>query len=114
LKFLAEKVGSETLLSQIIKRVQEAQGSKAPIQKLVDKIASVFVPVVLGIAVVTFFSWMVLGGTNAFSYALITSVSVLVIACPCALGLATPTAIMVGIGKAAEEGMLLKMLKVWN
>lgn len=108
LKFLAEKVGSETLLSQIIKRVQEAQGSKAPIQKLVDKIASVFVPVVLGIAIVTFISWMVFGGTNAFSYALITSVSVLVIACPCALGLATPTAIMVGIGKAAEEGMLIK------
>ncbi|MDE1206313.1 heavy metal translocating P-type ATPase [Tenacibaculum larymnensis] len=107
-QFTAEKVGGETLLSQIIKMVQQAQGSKAPVQKLVDKIAGIFVPVVLGISIVTFIVWMSLGGANAFSQALLTSVAVLVIACPCALGLATPTAIMVGIGKGAENNILIK------
>ncbi|WP_452600754.1 heavy metal translocating P-type ATPase [Pontimicrobium sp. MEBiC06410] len=107
-QFIAEKVGGETLLSQIIKMVQEAQGSKASVQKLVDKIASVFVPIVLGISIITFIVWMFVGGENAFSQALLTSVAVLVIACPCALGLATPTAIMVGIGKGAENNILIK------
>jgi Cu2+-exporting ATPase len=107
-QFTAEKVGGETLLSQIIKMVQEAQGSKAPVQKLVDKIAGIFVPVVLGISIITFIVWMSVGGDNAFSQALLTSVAVLVIACPCALGLATPTAIMVGIGKGAENNILIK------
>ena len=107
-QFKAEKVGGETLLSQIIKMVQEAQGSKAPVQKLVDKIAGIFVPIVLGISIVTFIVWMSVGGDNAFSQALLTSVAVLVIACPCALGLATPTAIMVGIGKGAENNILIK------
>ncbi|MFD2886939.1 heavy metal translocating P-type ATPase [Chitinophaga cymbidii] len=107
-QFKAEKVGTDTLLAQIIKMVQEAQGSKAPVQKLVDKIAGVFVPVVIGIAILTFISWMVLGGDNAFTHALLTSVTVLVIACPCALGLATPTAIMVGVGKGAENNILIK------
>lgn len=107
-KFIAEKVGSETMLAQIIKMVQEAQGSKAPVQKLVDKIASIFVPIVIGLSIITFISWMLLGGENAFSHALLTSITVLVIACPCALGLATPTAIMVGIGKGAENQILIK------
>ncbi|MBN3518948.1 copper-translocating P-type ATPase [Algoriphagus lutimaris] len=106
--FKADKVGSETLLSQIIKRVQEAQGSKAPVQKLADKIASIFVPIVIGIAIITFLTWMILGGKDAFTHALLTSVAVLVIACPCALGLATPTAIMVGVGKGAENNILIK------
>ena len=107
-QFVAEKVGSDTLLAHIIKMVQEAQGSKAPVQKLVDKIAGIFVPVVMGIAVLTFAIWMTLGGENAFTHALLTSVTVLVIACPCALGLATPTAIMVGVGKGAENNILIK------
>ena len=107
-QFTAEKVGGETLLSQIIKMVQEAQGSKAPVQKLVDKIAGIFVPIVLAISIITFIVWMFVGGDNAFSQALLTSVAVLVIACPCALGLATPTAIMVGIGKGAENNILIK------
>ncbi len=107
-RFKAEKVGAETLLSQIIKMVQEAQGSKAPVQKLVDKIAGIFVPVVIGISILTFILWMVLGGENAFTHALLTAVTVLVIACPCALGLATPTAIMVGVGKGAENNILIK------
>lgn len=106
--FTAEKVGEQTLLAQIIHMVQEAQGSKAPVQKLVDKIAGIFVPVVIGIAILTFIAWMVLGGDNAFTHALLTSVTVLVIACPCALGLATPTAIMVGVGKGAENNILIK------
>ena len=105
---VAQKVGGETILAQIIKMVQEAQGSKPPVQKLADKIASIFVPVVLGIASVTFVLWIILGGENALSQALLATVSVLVIACPCALGLATPTAIMVGIGKGAENGILIK------
>jgi Cu2+-exporting ATPase len=104
----AQKVGDETLLAQIIKMVQEAQGSKAPIQKNVDKIASVFVPTVMIIAVVTFIVWMVSGVENSFTYGLLSAITVLVIACPCALGLATPTAIMVGIGKGAQLGILIK------
>ncbi|NLR67450.1 copper-translocating P-type ATPase [Chitinophaga varians] len=107
-RFKADKVGADTLLSHIIKMVQEAQGSKAPVQKLVDKIAGIFVPVVIGIAILTFITWMVFGGDNAFTHALLTSVTVLVIACPCALGLATPTAIMVGVGKGAENNILIK------
>lgn len=107
-RFRAEKVGEDTLLFQIIRMVQEAQGSKAPVQNLVDKIAGVFVPVVMGIAILTFMIWMLVGGENAFTHALLTSVSVLVIACPCALGLATPTAIMVGIGKGAEHNILIR------
>ncbi|HLP35745.1 heavy metal translocating P-type ATPase [Lacibacter sp.] len=107
-RFRAEKVGAETLLSQIIKMVQEAQGSKAPVQKLVDKIAGIFVPIVIGISIFTFAAWMLFGGENAFTHALLTAVTVLVIACPCALGLATPTAIMVGVGKGAEHNILIK------
>ncbi|RAI93941.1 heavy metal translocating P-type ATPase [Algoriphagus yeomjeoni] len=106
--FKAEKVGSETLLAQIIKRVQEAQGSKAPVQKLVDKIASIFVPTVIAISIVTFAVWMIMGGEDALSHGILNAVAVLVIACPCALGLATPTAIMVGIGKGAENNILIK------
>lgn len=109
----AAKVGNDTMLAHIVRMVQEAQGSKAPVQKLVDKIAGVFVPVVMGIALLTFVVWLVVGdahapGGNAFAQALLTSVTVLVIACPCALGLATPTAIMVGIGKGAENNILIK------
>ncbi len=107
-RFSALKVGSETMLAQIIKAVQDAQGSKAPVQKLVDKIAAVFVPVVIGIALTAFIAWWLLGGENGFTQGLIALVTVLVIACPCALGLATPTAIMVGVGKGAENGILLK------
>ncbi len=106
--FMAEKVGKQTVLAQIIKTVREAQGSKAPVQRLVDKIAGIFVPVVLGIAILTFVVWMLAGGENALTHALLASVSVLVIACPCALGLATPTAIMVGVGKGAENNMLIR------
>lgn len=107
-RMIAAKVGSETMLAQIIKLVQEAQGSKAPIQKLVDKIAGIFVPVVLGIALLTLLLWISLAGDNAFTQGLLAMVTVLVIACPCALGLATPTALMVGIGKGAEHGILIK------
>lgn len=107
-KFRALKVGGNTLLAQIIKMVQDAQGSKAPVQKLVDKIAGIFVPIVIGIAILSFVVWMLVGGQNAFTHALLSFVTVLVIACPCALGLATPTAIMVGIGKGAENGILIK------
>ena len=104
----AEKVGADTLLGHIIKMVQEAQGSKAPVQQLVDRIAGIFVPVVIGISILTFIVWMVWGGDNAFTHALLTAVTVLVVACPCALGLATPTAIMVGVGKGAENNILIK------
>ena len=107
-QFEAEKVGKDTVLAHIIKMVQEAQGSKAPVQKLVDRIAGIFVPIVLGIALLTFGVWMLLGGEQAFTHALITSVTVLVIACPCALGLATPTAIMVGVGIGAEHHILIR------
>ena len=106
--FEARKVGSDTILAQIIRMVQQAQGSKAPVQKLVDKIAGIFVPTVVVIAIVTFTAWMIFGGDDAFTHALLTSITVLVIACPCALGLATPTAIMVGIGKGAENNILIK------
>ncbi len=107
-RFSAEKVGSDTLLAHIIKMVQEAQGSKAPVQKLVDKIAGIFVPVVMGIALLSLIFWVILGGDNGFVHGLLAMVTVLVIACPCALGLATPTAIMVGVGKGAENGILIK------
>ena len=107
-QFQAVKVGGDTMLAQIIKMVKQAQGSKAPVQKLVDKIAGIFVPVVIGIAILTFLTWMIFGGENAFTHALLTSITVLVIACPCALGLATPTAIMVGMGKGAENNILIK------
>lgn len=108
LRMTAEKVGADTLLAQIVKAVQEAQGSKAPVQKLVDRIAAVFVPVVIGIAVMSAIVWWVLGGEHAFTQGLLAMVTVLVIACPCALGLATPTAIMAGMGKGAENGILIK------
>lgn len=107
-RFEAVKVGKETMLAQIIKMVQDAQGSKAPVQKLVDKIAGIFVPVVIGIAILTFVLWLILGGDNGWVQGLLAAVTVLVIACPCALGLATPTAIMVGVGKGAENGILIK------
>ena len=107
-QFKAVKVGKETMLAQIIKMVQDAQGSKAPVQKLVDKIAGIFVPVVMGIAILTFVLWFILGGDNGVVQGLLAAVTVLVIACPCALGLATPTAIMVGVGKGAENGILIK------
>jgi Cu2+-exporting ATPase len=107
-QFEAEKVGANTILANIIKMVQEAQGSKAPVQKLVDRIAGIFVPVVIGISICTFIIWLIAGNENAFTHALLTSVTVLVIACPCALGLATPTAIMVGVGKGADNNILIK------
>ncbi len=107
-QFSAVKVGKETMLAQIIKMVQDAQGSKAPVQKLVDKIAGIFVPVVIGIAILTFILWIILGGESGLVHGLLAAITVLVIACPCALGLATPTAIMVGVGKGAEKGILIK------
>ena len=107
-RYRAVKVGKETMLAHIIKMVQDAQGSKAPVQKLVDKIAGIFVPVVIGIAVLTFFLWLALGGDHGVVHGLLAAVTVLVIACPCALGLATPTAIMVGVGKGAGQGILIK------
>ena len=106
--FRAEKVGSETMLAQIIKMVQDAQGSKAPVQKLVDKIAGIFVPVVMILALITFSLWVIFGGESGISQGLLALITVLVIACPCALGLATPTAIMVGVGRGAENGILIK------
>ena len=107
-QFRAVKVGRETMLAQIIKMVQDAQGSKAPVQKLVDKIAGIFVPVVIGIAVLTFALWLILGGGNGAVHGLLAAVTVLVIACPCALGLATPTAILVDVDKGAEKGIFIK------
>ncbi|MHB1456123.1 MAG: heavy metal translocating P-type ATPase [Armatimonadota bacterium] len=107
-RFRATQVGKDTVLAHIIRLVEEAQGSKAPIQRLVDTIASYFVPTVIGIAVVTFILWYFLGPQPSFTYALLNFVAVLVVACPCALGLATPTAIMVGTGKGAENGILIK------
>ncbi|MFR1082834.1 MAG: heavy metal translocating P-type ATPase [Bacteroides cellulosilyticus] len=104
----AEKVGGETVLARIIRMVQEAQGSKAPVQRIVDKVTGIFVPVVLGLSVLTFFIWMFFSGVDMLSHAMLSAVSVLVIACPCALGLATPTALMVGIGKAADHHILIK------
>lgn len=107
-KIKALKVGGETVLAQIIKMVQEAQGSKAPVQKLVDKIAGIFVPVVIVLSILSFVTWWIFGGDNGLTQGLLSMVTVLVIACPCALGLATPTAIMVGVGKGAEHGILIK------
>ncbi|MEJ7768250.1 MAG: heavy metal translocating P-type ATPase [Chitinophagaceae bacterium] len=107
-QFLASKVGGDTLLAHIIKMVQEAQGSRAPVQKLVDKVAVVFVPVVIIIALLSLAAWSILGGENGFTQGMLALVTVLVIACPCALGLATPTAIMAGVGKGAEYGILIK------
>jgi Cu2+-exporting ATPase len=104
----AQKVGAATLLAQIVRTVQEAQGSKAPVQKLVDKVAAVFVPMVIGIALLSAIVWWIFGGEHAFTQGLLALVTVLVIACPCALGLATPTAIMAGMGKGAENGILIK------
>ncbi len=104
----ARQVGSETMLSRIIETVRQAQGSKAPVQKTVDRIAGIFVPVVIGISVLSFALWMIFGGNNPLSHALLAMVTVLVIACPCALGLATPTAIMVGMGKGAQNGILIR------
>ena len=107
-QFTAEKVGGDTLLAQIIRMVQEAQGSKAPVQKLTDRIAAVFVPTVIAVALVSFGIWWAFGGENGLTQGLLAMVTVLVIACPCALGLATPTAIMVGVGKGAEQGILIR------
>ncbi|GCB34389.1 heavy metal translocating P-type ATPase [Bacteroides faecalis] len=104
----AAQVGTETVLARIIRMVQEAQGSKAPVQRIVDRITGIFVPVVLVIAILTFILWIVIGGNEYISYGILSAVSVLVIACPCALGLATPTALMVGIGKAASQHILIK------
>jgi len=106
--FQADKVGGDTVLAQIIKMVKEAQGSKAPIQHLVDKIAGIFVPVVISIALLSGVIWFISGVDNALTHSLLAIVTVLIIACPCALGLATPTAIMVGIGKGADNGILIK------
>ncbi|WP_218760991.1 cation-translocating P-type ATPase [Polaribacter sp. AHE13PA] len=108
LRIIATKIGDETLLSQIIRLVEEAQSSKPAIQKLADKIAGIFVPIVIGLAVVTFVLWYFLGPDPSITYALLTPITVLIIACPCALGLATPTALMVGIGKGAQQGILIK------
>ncbi|MFC4638273.1 heavy metal translocating P-type ATPase [Deinococcus hohokamensis] len=108
LTFRATRVGADTALAQIIRLVETAQGSKPPIQGLADRVVSVFVPVVLAIAALTFMAWLLLGGPQALSYALVNTVAVLIIACPCAMGLATPTSVMVGTGKAAELGVLFR------
>ena len=107
-RFKAEEVGRKTMLAHIIRMVQEAQGSKAPVQRLVDRIALIFVPTVVAVSLITFAVWLLVGGTALLPQALLSAVSVLVIACPCAMGLATPTALMVGIGKAAEKNILIK------
>jgi Cu+-exporting ATPase len=106
--FRAARVGDETVLAQIVRLVEEAQGSKAPVQRLADRIAGVFVPLVMGIAVCTFIVWLMWGPPPALTFAMLNFVSVLIVACPCSLGLATPTAIMVGTGKGAELGILIK------
>lgn len=106
--FKAEQVGDKTILSHIIKMVQEAQGSKAPVQRIVDKVALIFVPAILILSIITFVLWIIIGGEAQLPHAILSAVSVLVIACPCALGLATPTALMVGIGKAAQKNILIK------
>ena len=108
LRLRAKQIGENTALAHIIKMVQEAQGSKAPVQRIVDKAALVFVPVVAAIALVTFLAWWLIGGNECLPQAILSAVSVLVIACPCAMGLATPTALMVGIGKAAQKQILIK------
>lgn len=107
-QFVADKIAADTMLAQIIRMVQDAQGSKAPVQKLVDKIARFFVPAIISISIIAFVAWIFLAPTNGFTNGLLAMVTVLIIACPCALGLATPTAIMVGIGKGAENGILIK------
>lgn len=107
-RFKATKVGSETVLSHIIAMVEQAQNSKAPVQKLVDKIASVFVPVIIGLAILSFAAWMIFDPSGGFTHGMLAFVTVLIIACPCALGLATPTAIMVGVGAGAQRGILIK------
>lgn len=107
-RFVADRIGQDTLLAQIIRMVQDAQGSKAPVQKLVDKIAAVFVPTIITFALIAFVAWVVFAPDNGFTHGMLALVTVLIIACPCALGLATPTAIMVGIGKGAENGILIK------
>lgn len=107
-RFKAEEVGRKTVLANIIKMVEEAQGSKAPVQRVVDQIALIFIPVVIIIALITFFLWLIIGGTEQLPHAILSAISVLVIACPCAMGLATPTALMVGIGKAARKNILIK------
>ena len=107
-RFRAQEVGQKTMLAHIINMVREAQGSKAPVQRIVDKIALIFVPAVVAISIITFFIWLMIGGSEVLPQAILSAVSVLVIACPCALGLATPTALMVGIGKAAEKNILIK------
>ncbi len=107
----AVKIGQDTVLGQIIKTVREAQSGKAPVQKMVDKIAGFFVPVVIGISIVTFIAWLLLGGQEYLLRGFVSAISVLVIACPCALGLATPTAIMVGVGKGAENGILIRNIE---
>ena len=108
LRFRAEEIGQKTVLANMIRMVQEAQGSKAPVQHVVDRIALIFVPAVVGIAVLVFLLWLLIGGSQHLPQAILSAVSVLVIACPCAMGLATPTALMVGIGKAAERNILIK------
>ena len=108
LRMKARQVGQQTMLAQIIRMVQQAQGSKAPVQRVVDRVALVFVPVVVGIAVLTLLIWLAVGGTDRLPEALLSAVSVLVIACPCALGLATPTALMVAVGKAAQKNVLVR------
>lgn len=108
MRFKAQEVGQKTVLANIIRMVQEAQGSKAPVQRVVDRIAAVFVPTVFGISVLTLVLWIAIGGTSLLPRAILSAVSVLVIACPCAMGLATPTALMVGIGKAAQKNILIK------
>ncbi|MDE6808254.1 MAG: heavy metal translocating P-type ATPase, partial [Prevotella sp.] len=108
LKMKAEVIGQKTVLANMIRMVQEAQGSKAPVQRIVDRVALIFVPTVVGLAIATFLVWYLIGGQELLPQAILSAVSVLVIACPCAMGLATPTALMVGIGKAAEKSILIK------
>ena len=107
-EFEVSAIGKDSVLGKIITLVEEAQGSKAPIQKLADKVAAIFVPIVIVIAILTFIFWIIFGSENSFTFALINFVAVLIIACPCAMGLATPTALIVGIGKGAENGILIK------
>ena len=108
LRFRATQVGEKTALSQIIRMVQQAQGSKAPVQRVVDRLAMIFVPTVTVLALITFVAWLLVGGSSALPHAIVSAVAVLVVACPCAMGLATPTALMVGIGEAAEKNILVK------
>src|SRR5699024_4709449 len=110
----ARKVGKDTALASIVKVVEEAQGSKAPIQRMADVISGYFVPVVVGIAILTFIIWITVVTPGEIEYALTSSIAVLVIACPCALGLATPTSIMVGTGKGAENGILFRVENISN